>query len=149
MQIHDIEKIKNNLPHRYPFLLIDKVIGYEANKSLTAIKNVSFNEPFFQGHFPAKSIMPGVLIIEAMAQATGILGCLSINQEHPGDSLYYLVGIDKSRFKRPVVPGDQLLIEVQFDKVRQGIWFFDGRATVDGELAASAYLMTTQKDIIA
>jgi 3-hydroxyacyl-[acyl-carrier-protein] dehydratase len=149
MQTYDIEKIKNNLPHRYPFLLVDRVINYEPGKSLTAIKNVSFNEPFFQGHFPAKSIMPGVLIIESIAQATGILGCLSIDQKHPGDSLYYLVGIDKARFKRPVVPGDQLLIEVEFDRMRQGIWCFSGKASVDGDLAASAYLMTTQKDSIA
>lgn len=147
MQIYDSEKIKNYLPHRYPFLLLDRVIDYQPDKSLTAIKNVSVNEPFFQGHFPAKAIMPGVLIIEAIAQATGILGSLSANLEGSERSLYYLVGIDKARFKKPVVPGDQLVIEVIFDKLRRGIWCFDGKATVDGAVVASAYLMTTKKDV--
>lgn len=147
MHIYDSEKIKNYLPHRYPFLLLDRVIDYQPEKSLTAIKNVSVNEPFFQGHFPAKAIMPGVLIIEAIAQATGILGCLSANLEGSEGSLYYLVGIDKARFKKPVVPGDQLIIEVSFDKLRRGIWFFDGKATVDGSVVASAYLMTTKQDV--
>lgn len=148
MQNIDIEDIKKFLPHRYPFLLVDRILDYQPELSLVALKNVSVNEPYFQGHFPAKAIMPGVLIIEAIAQATGILGCLSANHQDIKDSLYYLVGIDKARFKRPVVPGDQLLIEVTFDKVRRGIWCFDGKASVDGSVVASAYLMTTKKDTI-
>lgn len=149
MNSFDIDKIKACLPHRYPFLLIDKIVSYEASKSLVAIKNVTFNEPFFQGHFPNKPVMPGVLIIEAMAQATGLLGSLSTDSDGSGDSLYYLVAVDKARFRRPVVPGDQLLITVQFEKARRGIWCFDVTAEVDGELVASANLMTTKKDPVS
>lgn len=145
----DIEKIKNCLPHRYPFLLVDKVISYEADKSLIAIKNVTYNEPFFQGHFPNKPVMPGVLIIEAMAQATGLLGCLSTDSNQSDNSLYYLVGVDKARFRRPVGPGDQLTISVEFEKARRGIWCFEATAKVDNEMAATASLMTTKKDPIS
>lgn len=142
----DIDAIKRCLPHRYPFLLLDKVLSYEADKTLTAIKNVTANEPYFQGHFPNKPVMPGVLIIEAMAQATGLLGCLSTDNNGLDDSLYYLVAVDKARFRRPVGPGDQLIITVEFEKARRGIWCFDVTAKVDGELAAAANLMTTKKD---
>lgn len=146
MKPFDIKKIQKCLPHRYPFLLVDKVVSYEPDQSLVAIKNVTINEPFFQGHFPNKPVMPGVLIIEAMAQATGLLGCLSTNNPEADDSLYYLVGIDKARFRRPVEPGDQLVINVSFDKAKQGIWCFQVIATVDNEIAATASLMTTKKD---
>lgn len=149
MKLPDINKIKKCLPHRYPFLLVDKVIAYEPDKSLIAIKNVTINEPYFQGHFPNRPVMPGVLIIEAMAQATGLLGCYSNNSTEADDSLYYLVGVDKARFKRPVEPGDQLVIDVKFDRVRQSIWCFQVTATVDGDLAATARLMTTKKDPVS
>lgn len=141
----DIDKIKECLPHRYPFLLIDKVLSYEPGVTLTAIKNVTFNEPFFQGHFPGKPVMPGVLIIEAMAQATGLLGCISIDSKRADDSLYYLVAVDNARFRRPVVPGDQLVIEVVFERARRGIWCFKVTARVEDETVASADLMTTKK----
>lgn len=142
----DIDKIKACLPHRYPFLLIDKVLDYDPHKSLTAIKNVTVNEPFFQGHFPNKAVMPGVLIIEAMAQATGLLGCISTESDTADDSLYYLVAVDNARFRHPVEPGDQLIINVEFEKARRGIWCFKVTASVDSEVVASADLMTTKKD---
>lgn len=149
MNLFDIDKIKACLPHRYPFLLVDKVLSYEPGKSLVAVKNVTFNEPFFQGHFPNKPVMPGVLIIEAMAQATGLLGCLSTDNKEADDSLYYLVGIDKARFRRPVGPGDQLIITVEFEKARRGIWCFEVTAKVDDEMVATASLMTTKKDPVS
>ena len=142
----DIDAIKACLPHRYPFLMVDKVLSYEVNKTLTAVKNVTANEPYFQGHFPNKPVMPGVLIIEAMAQATGLLGCLSTDNNGLDDSLYYLVAVDKARFRRPVGPGDQLVITVEFEKAKRGIWCFDVTAKVEDELAAAANLMTTKKD---
>jgi len=149
MKSIDIDKIKTFLPHRYPFLLVDRVLSYEPNKSLTAVKNVTFNEPFFQGHFPNKPVMPGVLIIEAMAQATGLLGCLSTDSNNVGDSLYYLVAVDKARFRRTVEPGDQLIMTVDFQKVKRGIWCFDVTAKVDDQLVATASLMTTRKDPVS
>ena len=117
----DIHQIRKFLPHRYPFLLIDKVTSYEPFKSIVAVKNVSVNEPFFLGHFPVKPIMPGVLIIEAMAQAAALLGCVSTTDVNRDGQLYYLVGVDKVRFKRPVEPGDQLVLTVEFEKVRQNL----------------------------
>lgn len=147
MDIMDIQEVMRFLPHRYPFLLIDRVIEMENNQRLVALKNVTINEPFFQGHFPVKPVMPGVLIIEAMAQATGLLAMAS----NPGDitenSLYYFVGIDKARFKRQVVPGDQLRFEVEFHKKKRDIWFFSGTATVDGQLAAAADVMCASREI--
>ena len=140
LNIHQIRKI---LPHRYPFLLIDKVTSYEPYKSIVAIKNVSANEPFFQGHFPVKPIMPGVLIIEAMAQAAALLGCVSTAEVDRDGHLYYLVGVDQVRFKRPVEPGDQLVITVDFEKVRQNLWKFHARATVADDFVAAAELLTT------
>ena len=143
----DIQKVMGLLPHRYPFLLIDRVLEMEPNKRLVALKNVTINEPFFQGHFPVKPVMPGVLIIEAMAQATGLLAMGSNPGEVGENSLYYFVGIDKARFKRQVVPGDQVRFEVEFHKQKRGIWFFSGTATVDGQLAAAADVMCASREI--
>ena len=141
----DIQKIQSLLPHRYPFLLVDRVIESEPGKRLVAIKNVTINEPFFQGHFPAKPVMPGVLLIEAMAQATGLLAMESA--EVPKEAIYYLVGVDKARFKRPVVPGDQLVFEVEVLKHRRDIWVFAAEAKVDGSVVASAEIMCTARDL--
>ena len=141
----DIQKITSLLPHRYPFLLVDRVIEVEPGERLVAIKNVTINEPFFQGHFPEKPVMPGVLIIEALAQATGLLAMES--EEVAGKAIYYLVGVDKARFKRPVVPGDQLHLEVSVSKQRRGIWTFSAKGTVDGAVCASAEIMCTARDL--
>jgi 3-hydroxyacyl-[acyl-carrier-protein] dehydratase len=137
-----IEEIRKHLPHRYPFLLIDAVTSYEPEKSITAIKNVTINEPFFQGHFPIKPIMPGVLIIEAMAQAAALLGCVSRPAAKEG-TLYYLVGLDNTRFKKTVGPGDQLVLEVNFEKERRNIWKFNAKATVNSQIVAMSDLLTT------
>ena len=142
----DINDILEHLPHRYPFLLVDKVVDYEAGKYLTAIKNVSYNEPQFTGHFPHKPILPGVLVIEALAQATGILAYKSTNSKPDENSLYYLVGIDKARFKRPVNPGEQLLLKVEVVKNMRGVWKFNAEASVDEQLVASAELMCAERD---
>ena len=141
----NINDVKNFLPHRYPFLLIDRVISLEVGKNLTAIKNVSFNEPHFTGHFPDQPIMPGVLIIEALAQATGILAFKSEVGKPIDGQIYMLVGVDKVRFKRMVEPGDQLRLEVEVLVVKRGIWKFKCRATVDGKVVTTAELMCTQK----
>jgi len=141
----DIQEITNYLPHRYPFLLVDRVVEVDSGQRLVALKNVTFNEPFFQGHFPQKPVMPGVLIIEALAQATGLLAMES--EEVSGAAIYYLVGVDKARFKRPVVPGDQLMLEVSVTKQRRGIWSFSGKATVDGAVCASAEIMCTAREL--
>ena len=133
----DILQIQAFLPHRYPFLLIDKVIECEPGVRLLGVKNVTYNEPFFQGHFPQKPIMPGVLILEALAQSTGLLASETAGEELIG-MIYYLVGIDKAKFKRPVVPGDQLMLEAKFIKSKRNIWAFERRAEVDGEFVASA-----------
>lgn len=136
----DILQIQEYLPHRYPFLLVDKVIECEPKVRLVAIKNVTYNEPFFQGHFPHLPIFPGVLILEALAQATGLLAAQSDDALGKGMT-YYLASIDDARFKRPVGPGDQLRLEVNYLKNKRNIWSFDCRAEVDGELAASAQIM--------
>ena len=143
MTILDINQIKKVLPHRYPFLLVDKVIEFESGVYLKAIKNVTVNEPFFQGHFPQQPIMPGVLIIEAMAQATALYGELAIKGGMDDDILYYLVGVDKARFRQTVGPGDQLVLQVNFITVKRNIWKFSTTAKVDDKLVASAELMTT------
>lgn len=143
----DIQEILQLLPHRYPFLLVDRVVHYEMSeerKVLRAIKNVSFNEPFFQGHFPERPVFPGVLILEAMAQATGILAFRMVGKPNPGE-LYYFASIDNARFKRPVVPGDQLVLDVEYLKERRGIAKFTGVATVDGEVVCSADLMCAKR----
>lgn len=142
----DIHKVMRRLPHRYPFLLIDRVLEFEPNRRLLGLKNVSINEPFFTGHFPVRPVMPGVLIIEAMAQATGLLAMESRPEEVGEKALYYFVGIDKARFKQPVEPGDQLLLEVSVLHVKRGIWKFAGEARVDGKLVASAEIMCTARD---
>ncbi|HOP15439.1 MAG: 3-hydroxyacyl-ACP dehydratase FabZ [Chromatiaceae bacterium] len=141
----DIQQIQSLLPHRYPFLLVDRVIEVEPGKRLVAIKNVTINEPFFQGHFPSKPVMPGVLLIEAMAQATGLLAMESADV--PKEAIYYLVGVDKARFKRPVVPGDQLVFEVEVLKHRRDIWVFAAEAKVDGSAVASAEIMCTARNL--
>lgn len=141
MNTMNIGEIKKFLAHRYPFLLVDKVLDYEIGKRLTAVKNVTINEPFFQGHFPDYPVMPGVLIMEALAQATGLLGFKTMNQDPSDDTLYLFVGIDKARFKRQVVPGDVMTMEVELLKKSRSIWKFDCKALVDGELAASAIIM--------
>ncbi len=140
----DIEEILSLLPHRYPFLLVDRVLDFDKGKFLRAVKNVSFNEPFFQGHFPGKPIFPGVLILEAMAQATGILAFKSLGQLEPGE-LYYFAAVDNARFKRPVLPGDQLILEVEFIKERRGVARFRGVAKVDGEIACEADMMCARR----
>ena len=141
----NIQDVKNFLPHRYPFLLIDRVLEIEIGKTLVALKNVTFNEPHFTGHFPTQPIMPGVLIIEALAQATGILAFKSEVGKPIDGQIYMLVGVDKVRFKRLVEPGDQLRLEVEVLVVKRGIWKFKCRATVDGKVVTTAELMCTQK----
>lgn len=143
----DIRDVRKYLPHRYPFLLIDRVIDYELDKRLTAIKNVTINEPFFPGHFPNHPVMPGVLILEAMAQACAILSMLTLEVVPDENSVYYFLGIDKARFKRSVGPGDQMRMEVSIKRKMKGIWLFDATTSVDGELCCSAELMCTYKGI--
>lgn len=137
----DIKKIMGLLIHRYPFLLIDKVIDLQSGKKITALKNVTINEPYFVGHFPGMPVMPGVLILEALAQACGILAYRSASIEEGHDLVILFAGIDNARFKRIVVPGDQLLLEAELIKVKREIWKCNARATVDGELACEAELI--------
>jgi len=147
--IMDIQKIMQCLPHRYPFLLLDKVIEIIPGESLVAIKNVTVNEPFFTGHFPGQPVMPGVLILEALAQACGVLSYQIVTAEMnktSDDYLYLFAGIDSARFKRIVVPGDQLRLSIKLERRKQVIWKFIGEATVDGELACSAELITAMKE---
>ena len=143
----DIYEILKNLPHRYPFLLIDRVLECEPGVKLVGIKNVTHNEPYFPGHFPHRAVMPGVLILEALAQATGILAFQTVGRIPDENSLYYFVGVDKARFKQPVIPGDQLKLEVRFIKQMRGIWKFEGEASVDGNIVCSAELMCAERDI--
>ncbi len=143
----DIYDILKHLPHRYPFLLIDRVVDYEPGKTLVAIKNVTHNEPHFPGHFPSRPIMPGVLILEALAQATGILAFKTADHIPDENSLYYFVGIDNARFKQPVEPGDQLQLEVEFVKQMRGIWKFKGKALVDGKVVCSADIMCAEREV--
>ena len=146
MNTLNIQKIKDFLPHRYPFLLVDKVLDYKPDEYIIAIKNVTYNEPCFQGHFPKIPIFPGVLIIEAMAQTAALLGCLSMDDEPDAEAIYYLVGVDKARFKKTVHPGDQIILNANFIKLRKNIWRFSATATVDDNLVASAELLTTVAD---
>jgi len=141
-ETYDILKIMDMLPHRYPFLLVDRIVELEPGERVTALKNVTINEPFFQGHFPQEPIMPGVLIIEAMAQAGGVLACESLQQKQINDSIYFM-GIDKVRFRKPVVPGDQLLFEVKILRLRSKTFKMAGTASVDGKLVAEAELMAS------
>lgn len=137
----DLQRIQVFLPHRYPFLLIDRVLEHVPGESLVALKNVTINEPFFQGHFPGRPVMPGVLLIEAMAQAAGVLTFRTADAEPDVHSTFYLVGIDKARFRAPVVPGDQLLLKVRFERRIRTIWKFEAEASVAGKTMASAELL--------
>ncbi len=143
----DIREIQEILPHRYPFALIDRVISYVPGKSLHAIKNITMNEPVFMGHFPGNPIFPGVLLLEAMAQATGLLGFKMMENQVGKDEIYLFAGIDNARFKRPVTPGDQVNFHVEFEKERRGVWKFKGRAEVDGKIVAVADLMCARRDV--
>lgn len=143
----DIEDILRHLPHRYPFLLVDRVLEIRLGESLRAIKNVSFGEPYFQGHFPHYPVMPGVLILEAMAQACAILGFKTVGSTAEDDNVYLFVGIDKARFRQQVRPGDQLLIDVRFTRTLRGVWCFTAVASVDGVEVTSAELMCTLKGL--
>ncbi len=147
MEKMDIQAILEHLPHRYPFLLVDRVLECEPGKRLKAIKNVSVNEPMFTGHFPERPVFPGVLIMEALAQATGILAFKTQGKKPDGSSLYYFAGIDNCRFKQPVLPGDQLVLEVAVLKEKRGIWKFSAEASVDGKVVASAELMCAEQVI--
>ena len=141
----DINQIKEYLPHRYPFLLVDRVLDWEAGKSITAIKNVTVNEEMFNGHFPHKPVMPGVLMIEALAQTAALLSFLTKGLKPDANSIVYFVGIDGARFKRPVEPGDQIKMEVEVLRHSRGIWKYKAKATVDGQLAVEAELMCTMR----
>jgi 3-hydroxyacyl-[acyl-carrier-protein] dehydratase len=143
----DIYEVLEYLPHRYPFLLIDRVLSYEPGKNIVALKNVSINEPFFSGHFPHYPVMPGVLTIEAMAQAAIILAFKTLNTKPDDKSVYYFVGIDRARFKKPVSAGDQLILKVSFLRNLRGLWKFSATAEVDGQIAAEAELMCTVRDL--
>lgn len=149
MSDFDIGQVLKHLPHRYPFLLIDRVVEYQKDKLLIAIKNVTINEPFFQGHFPHHPVMPGVLVIEAMAQSTGILAFKSLGLSPGTSGVIYLVGIDNARFRCPVVPGDQLKLTASVTRKMKGIWKFDVVAHVGEELCASAEIMSTYRTISA
>ncbi len=140
MNIHEVLEY---LPHRYPFLLIDRVLSYEVGKEITALKNVTINEPFFGGHFPHHPVMPGVLIVEAMAQAAAILTFKTTNTKPNNESIYYFVGIDGARFKKPVMAGDQLIINVKLLRNLRGMWKLSGTVTVDGKVVTEAELLCT------
>lgn len=142
----DIQEIMALLPHRYPFLLIDKVLDYTPGESLTAVKNVTMNEPVFTGHFPGMPIFPGVLILEALAQATGILGFKTVT-ERSENELYLFAAIDEARFKKPVLPGDTMILEVKFLKERRKMWKFYGEAKVDGQVVCCAELMCARREM--
>ncbi|MBS0581021.1 MAG: 3-hydroxyacyl-ACP dehydratase FabZ [Proteobacteria bacterium] len=137
----DIEAIMKRLPHRYPFLLVDRVLEWHAHQSIRALKNVTYNEPFFPGHFPGRAVMPGVMVIEALAQTAGILSFLSLAMFPDENTRFYFVGIDKARFRRPVVPGDQLVLEASVERVLRGIWRFSARALVADQEAVSVQMM--------
>ena len=143
----DIHEILEYLPHRYPFLLVDRVLSCEPGKDIVALKNVTINEPFFVGHFPHHPVMPGVLIIEALAQAAAILTLKTAGLKADNDSIYYFVGIDGARFKKPVQAGDQLLLKVAITRQVRGIWKYSARAEVAGQLATEAELMCTMRSI--
>ena len=147
LPVLDIHRILKKLPHRYPFLLVDRVLEIERGVRIKALKNVTINEPFFAGHFPIRPVMPGVLMLEALAQAAALLSFESLGTESADDSVVYFVGIDGARFKRPVEPGDQLILESSIDRIKGGIYKYKTRASVDGETAAEAELMCTMRKI--
>ena len=141
----DINKIMKILPHRYPFLMVDKVIDYTLGESLTAIKNVTINEPFFQGHFPERPVFPGVLILEALAQASAVLASLGVVDEIEKDIIFLFAGIDNARFKKPVEPGDQLILEVRQTNYKRRIWKYATKATANNQVVTSADVMFTYR----
>jgi len=143
----DIREILKYLPHRFPFLLVDRVLSLESGKSIVALKNVTMNEPYFVGHFPHHPVMPGVLIVEALAQAAAILTFRTMDHRPDENLIYYFVGIDRARFKRPVVPGDQLELHASIDRELRGLWKFSAEARVGGVLAAEAQLMCTVRNL--
>jgi 3-hydroxyacyl-[acyl-carrier-protein] dehydratase len=143
----DIHEILEHLPHRYPFLLVDRVLSLEIGKEIIAIKNVTINEPFFPGHFSYHPVMPGVLVLEALAQAAAILSFKTMGKMPSDDSVYYFAAIDNARFKRPVSPGDQLVLEVKIARIIRGIWKYSARALVDDAVVAEADLLCTLKMI--
>ena len=147
MALLDIHEIKNYLPHRYPFLLVDRVVSAVPNERLVAYKNVTYNEPFFEGHFPNRPIMPGVLIVEALAQAAALMASYGAEKVNAENRVYYFTGIDKARFKRPVEPGDQLMFEVELVRQIKNMYKCKGVAKVDGQIAATAEMMFTFKDL--
>jgi 3-hydroxyacyl-[acyl-carrier-protein] dehydratase len=147
LPVLDIHRILKKLPHRYPFLLVDRVVEIERGVRIRALKNVTINEPYFGGHFPIRPVMPGVLILEALAQTSALLSFESMDAEPGDDTVVYFVGIDGARFKRPVEPGDQLILESSIDRVKGGIYKYKTRASVDGETAAEAELMCTMRKI--
>ena len=142
-----IREVLRHLPHRYPFLLVDRVLSCEPGKTLVALKNVTINEPFFAGHFPRLPVMPGVLIVEALAQASALLAFRTMRAQMDDESVYYFVGIDRARFKKPVTPGDTLRLEVTLQRHMRGIWKFRGEASVDGVLVSEAELMCTVRPL--
>ena len=141
----DVTEIRKYLPHRYPFLLVDRVVDLNLGDSIVAYKNLSINEPYFDGHFPEQPVFPGVLLVEAMAQAAGILGFKSMNKTPADGSIYYFVGADKLRFKRPCIPGDQVMLRAKILGDRRGIWSFEVSADVDDELCASATILCADR----
>ncbi|RLQ23712.1 3-hydroxyacyl-[acyl-carrier-protein] dehydratase FabZ [Seongchinamella sediminis] len=141
----EIDEIREHLPHRYPFLLVDRVVELKLGESIVAYKNLSINEPFFNGHFPEKPVFPGVLLVEAMAQAAGILGFKTMGKTPADGSIYYFVGADNLRFKRPCVPGDRVMLRASIVSDRRGIWKFDVSSDVDGQLAASATILCADR----
>ncbi|WP_196137381.1 3-hydroxyacyl-ACP dehydratase FabZ [Aliikangiella sp. G2MR2-5] len=143
----DIHEVMKHLPHRYPFLLVDRVTDYRSGEYLHAIKNITINEPCFTGHFPHRPVMPGVLILEALAQATGILAFKTMNELPEESSLYYFVGIDNARFKKPVEPGDQVELRVKLLKRKRTMWKFEAEALVEGKVVCSAELMCSKQEI--
>ncbi len=143
----DIQRILQKLPHRYPFLLVDRVLELEKGVRIKALKNVTYNEPFFSGHFPTRPVMPGVLMLEALAQAAALLSFESQDAEPDDKTVVYFAGIDGARFKRPVGPGDQLILEAWIDRVKAGIYKYKTRATVDGHIAVEAELMCTVRRV--
>jgi 3-hydroxyacyl-[acyl-carrier-protein] dehydratase len=145
----DIHKILKKLPHRYPILLVDRVIALDKGKTIKALKNVTINEPFFQGHFPYRPVMPGVLMLEALAQAAALLAFDALGSDPTEDLVYYFAGIDNARFKRPVEPGDQLILDVEMVRMKAGIFKFNGMASVDGTLAVQAELTCAVRPVVA
>jgi 3-hydroxyacyl-[acyl-carrier-protein] dehydratase len=143
----DIHRILKRLPHRYPFLLVDRVLSIEKNVRIQALKNVTINEPFFGGHFPSRPVMPGVLMLEALAQTAALLSFESMDVEPGEDTVVYFVGIDGARFKRPVEPGDQLILEASIERAKAGIYKYKTRASVGGETAVEAELMCTMRKV--